>query len=45
MNFYYYESPQVNKILPAQGPIEGGNEVALIGTGFEPLKGITTVDD
>lgn len=45
MSFYYYDSPQITKVLPVQGPIEGGNEVALLGTGFMPLKGITEVDD
>jgi len=31
--------------VPLSGPIEGGNEVSLIGSGFEPLKGITHIDE
>ena len=45
MDFYYYEQPQITKIIPLSGPLEGGNEVALLGSGFEPLKGIISIDE
>lgn len=31
--------------MPLSGPVGGGNEVSLMGTGFQPLKGITTIDE
>ena len=45
MNFYYYDQPQVTKILPMTGSVDGGNEVSLIGAGFQPINGISELID
>jgi hypothetical protein len=39
---YTYGDPVVDEILPAQGPLAGGNLVTIIGSGFAPGEGHTT---
>jgi len=34
--FLYYETPAVDTVSPAAGPLAGGTEVTLTGRGFEP---------
>lgn len=33
-NFAYYANPTITSITPAEGPLEGGNKVSIIGSNF-----------
>ena len=42
--YYYYAVPQIEKLIPNKGPIDGGTKIEIKGLNMYPLKDIKKIN-